>query len=121
MKSLAALIALCVASAAVFAEPAKVAGTWNVTLELESVTGHPVITLKQDGEKLTGTYEGRYGVSELEGTVKEKDIQFTVTILAEGTRVSGAYAGKVDGDTMSGTVEYEGAGSGTWSAVRAKK
>ena len=46
------------ASAAVVAEPAKVEGKWNVVLQLESITGHPVLTLKQDGEKLTGTYEG---------------------------------------------------------------
>jgi len=102
------------------AEPAKVAGKWNVTLELSSITGHPVITLKQDGEKLTGTYEGRYGESALAGTVKEKEITFTVTFVAEGMQTQGVYTGKVDGDTMGGDVSYEGAGDGTWSAVRAK-
>ena len=102
------------------AEPAKVAGKWNVTLELSSITGHPVITLKQDGEKLTGTYEGRYGESALTGTVKEKEITFTVTFVAEGMQTQGVYTGKVDGDTMGGDVSYEGAGDGTWSAVRAK-
>jgi hypothetical protein len=103
-----------------FAEPAKVAGKWNVTLELPSITGHPVITLKQDGEKLTGTYEGRYGESPLTGTVKEKEITFTVTLVAEGTQTQGVFAGKVDGDTMGGEVSFEGAGDGTWSAVRAR-
>lgn len=103
------------------AEPAKVAGKWNVVLQLESITGHPVITLKQDGEKLTGTYEGRYGPSELKGTIKEKEIEFTVAFVAEGTRTEGAFAGTVDGDTMNGTVEFEGAGEGTWSATRVKQ
>jgi hypothetical protein len=121
MRYIASVVAFCIASAVVLAEPAKAAGTWNVTLELEVVTGHPVVTLKQDGEKLTGTYEGRYGVSNLAGTVKEKNIQFTVTILAEGTQTTGTFAGTVDGDTMSGTVEFEGAGNGTWSATRPKK
>jgi hypothetical protein len=102
------------------AEPAKVAGKWNVTLELPSITGHPVVTLKQDGEKLTGTYEGRYGESLLTGTIKEKDITFTVTFVAEGMQTQGVFAGKVDGDTMGGDVSFEGAGDGTWSAVRAK-
>jgi hypothetical protein len=102
------------------AEPAKVAGKWNVTLELSSITGHPVITLKQDAEKLTGTYEGRYGESALTGTVKEKEISFTVTMVAEGTQTQGMFAGKVDGDTMGGDVSFEGAGDGTWSAVRAR-
>ena len=104
-----------------FAEPAKVAGKWNVTLQLESITGHPVITLKQEGEKLTGTYEGRYGPSELKGTIKEKEIEFSVAIVAEGTRTEGAFGGTVDGDTMSGSVEFQGAGEGTWSATRVKQ
>jgi hypothetical protein len=101
-------------------EPVKVAGKWNVTLELPSITGHPVLVLKQEGEKLTGTYEGRYGQSSLSGTVKEKTLSFTVTLVAEGTQTQGVFEGAVDGDTMGGSVSFEGAGDGTWSAVRAK-
>jgi hypothetical protein len=43
---------------------------------------------------------------------------FIVTVGAEGTTVSGAFVGDVEKDRMTGTVEYEGAGDGTWSAVR---
>jgi hypothetical protein len=120
MKRIVWMLGLCLISATLLAEPAKVAGVWNVALELETVKGHPVLTIKQDGEKLTGTYEGRYGPSALEGTVKEKDVEFTVTMVAEGMRTTGTFAGTVDGDTMSGTVDFEGAGEGTWSATRAK-
>ena len=102
------------------AEPAKVAGKWNAVLQLESITGHPVLTFKQDGEKLTGTYEGRYGESALEGTIKEKKIQFAVAFVAEGTQTQGIFVGTVDGDSMSGEVTFEGAGDGTWRASRAK-
>jgi len=107
-------------SASVLAEPAKVDGKWNVLLQLESITGHPVLTLKQNGEKLTGTYEGRYGPSALEGEIKENRIAFVVTFTAESTKTTGVFQGTVDGATMGGSVEFEGAGSGTWSAVRAK-
>jgi hypothetical protein len=120
MRTLA-ILALSVFAGVVSAEPANVAGKWNVTLQLESITGHPVILLKQDGEKLTGTYEGRYGQSELKGSIKEKEIEFTVSIVAEGMQTQGVFAGKVDGDTMSGDVSYEGAGDGTWSATRVKQ
>lgn len=112
-------VSLCAAAARLPAEPARVAGEWNVSLELGSITGHPTLELKQDGEKVTGTYRGRYGASALEGAVKEKQIGFTVTMNAEGQQTSGYFAGVVDGDTMSGTVEFEGAGEGTWSARRA--
>jgi len=120
MKTLA-ILALSLFAGWVSAEPANVAGKWNVTLQLESITGHPVILLKQDGEKLTGTYEGRYGQSELKGSIKEKEIEFSVSIVAEGMQTQGVFAGKVDGDTMSGEVSYEGAGDGTWSATRVKQ
>lgn len=114
-----ALLALC-GLVFVQAEPAKVDGKWNVLLQLESITGHPVLTLKQDGEKLTGTYEGRYGPSALEGEVKENRIAFVVNFNAEGTTTTGVFQGTVEGATMGGTVEFEGAGAGKWSAVRAK-
>jgi|SRR6476620_385094 hypothetical protein len=115
------LLALSLFAAGVSAAPANVAGKWNVTLQLESITGHPIILLKQDGEKLTGTYEGRYGQSELKGSIKDKEIEFSVSIVAEGTQTQGVFAGKVDGDTMGGEVSFEGAGDGTWSATRAKQ
>lgn len=121
MTTFVRLLAIGILAAVVSAEPAKVAGKWNVSMELESITGHPVILLKQDGEKLTGTYEGRYGQSELKGSIKEKEIEFTVTFVAEGMQTQGVFAGTVDGDTMSGQVSFEGAGDGTWSATRVKQ
>lgn len=104
--------------ALVFAAPANVAGRWSVSLELGSIVGHPTLDLKQDGDKLTGTYRGRYGASPIEGAVKDNQIGFTVTLNAEGQESSGYFAGTVDGDKMGGTVEFEGAGEGTWSATR---
>jgi hypothetical protein len=120
MKHVAQIIVLSLLSwTALLAEPAKVAGRWNVTLELEAITGHPVLTFKQDGEKLTGTYEGRYGTFAIEGSIKEKSIQFTVTMVAEGVQTQGSFTGTVDGETMGGKVEFEGAGEGSWTASRA--
>jgi hypothetical protein len=116
----AALCLVCVAFvSAAPAAPANISGPWQFTVELSVGTGRPLVTFKQDGEKITGTYEGRYGKSALEGTVKENHVEFTVTVVAEGTTVSGVFAGDYEKDQMSGTVEYEGAGDGTWSAVRA--
>jgi hypothetical protein len=100
-------------------EPAKVAGVWKFNVELEVGTGHPTVTLKQDGEKVTGTYDGRYGASPLEGTVKDDKIEFTVSMTAEGTAVTGVFEGIVEPEGMSGSVQFEGAGDGTWTAVKA--
>src|SRR5688572_31792421 len=111
-------ILMLLSAVLVSAAPADIAGQWQFTVELAVGTGRPLVTFKQDGEKITGTYEGRYGKSNLEGTVKENHVEFIVTVVAEGETASGAFAGDVEQDRMTGTVEYEGAGDGTWSAVR---
>jgi hypothetical protein len=98
--------------------PANIAGRWQFTVELSMGTGSPVVTFEQEGEKITGIYEGRYGTSKLEGTVKDNQVEFTIVIEAEGTRVAGVFSGVYENDRMRGNVEYEGAGDGTWTAVR---
>jgi hypothetical protein len=119
MKSLARAAALVVVSSVLLiAAPANIAGQWQFTVELSMGTGSPVVTFKQDGEKITGTYQGRYGTSNLDGTVKDNNVEFTVTMVAEGTTVTGAFTGTYEADRMKGDVEYEGAGEGTWTAVR---
>jgi hypothetical protein len=45
MTYFARLLAISALAALASAEPAKVAGKWNVTMQLESITGHPVILL----------------------------------------------------------------------------
>src|SRR5260370_23697698 len=107
------IVCLAALAPSLTAAPAKVAGVWKFTVELEVGTGHPTVTLKQDGEKLTGTYDGRYGPSPLEGVIKENTIEFTVSMTAEGAAVIGRFAGTVDGEGMSGSVVFDQAGEGT--------
>ena len=49
---------------------AEVSGVWDLTVESQDGTALPVITLKQEGERITGSYEGKIGVRSLAGTVK---------------------------------------------------
>jgi len=118
MQMIRVLTLLVASVAGLAAAPVNIEGQWQFTVELEMGTGRPVVTFKQAGEKLTGTYEGRYGKSDLEGTVKDTQVEFTVTTVVEGTTVSGVFSGTFDSDRMSGSVEWEGAGGGTWTAVR---
>jgi hypothetical protein len=120
MFAVTPVVTMLMVAVVVFLEPAKVAGKWNASLKLETIQSTPSLTFVQDGEKLTGTYQGYYGASPIEGTVKEKEIAFTVTYTIEGSKIQAFYSGTVDGDSMGGRVEFEGAGSGTWSATRAK-
>jgi hypothetical protein len=117
-QAVGAAILFLLSTMAGAAAPADIAGRWQFTVELSMGTGSPVVTFEQDGEKITGTYEGRYGASTLVGTVKDNQIEFTIAVEAEGTRVSGVFSGVYADDRMRGNVEYEGAGDGTWTAIR---
>jgi hypothetical protein len=109
---------LLVASASVGAQTANVAGNWKLTLETPNGPANPSLVLKQDGEKLTGTYKGRFGESPLEGAVKGKEIKFTVKVNAQGQEFLLEYAGAVDGDTMKGKVKFGDMGEADFSGKK---
>ena len=116
-----AVLVLVAGSASMAAAADNVAGSWKWEIKRQNGdTREVTLKLKQEGEKLTGTYQGYYGASPLEGQVKENEIAFTVTMTIEGSKITGYFSGKVEGDSMGGAVEFEGAGSGKWNAIRAK-
>ena len=115
MKKASAIFAIIVLMAvALFA--ADLTGTWNAEVNLGDQKGSPTFVLKQDGEKLTGTYSGALGEAPIKGTVKGSEV--TIDFDASGAAVH--YAGKVDssGKKMEGTVDYGGQASGTFTATR---
>ena len=101
----------------------SVTGKWNVTLEMAAGTASPTLDLTQQGEKLTGIYEGRYGKFPLTGTVKAGKIDFTFKMNAEGTDVVMTYTGTVSADflTMKGVAQLDQMGEANWTAKRAEK
>lgn len=100
----------------------NVTGKWNMTLDMSMGTGTPVLELKQDAEKITGTYTGRYGTFPLEGTLKDRTIEFSLTMSAEGQAVTMTFTGEVtaDGQSMKGQATLGELGDATWSAKREK-
>jgi len=115
------MIAVIFASVAVLAIAAQdkgVSGNWKLTIETPNGPGTPSLVLKQEGEKLSGTYKGRFGESPLTGTVKGKDIKFTVKVNAQGNELEIEYAGTVEGDTMKGKVKFGEFGEGTFSGKK---
>jgi hypothetical protein len=94
-----------------------------VTLEMQSGTASPALDLTQQGEKLTGFYEGRYGKFALTGNVKARKIEFSFKMNAEGTDVVMTYSGEVGADfrTMKGVAQLDQMGEANWTAKRAEK
>jgi hypothetical protein len=102
--------------------PAKVdvTGVWDMTVESPQGALEVVATLKQDGEKLTGTQASQMGEAALEGTVVGNEIKYTINIDAGGQQMTIVFAGKVEGDTMNGVFDFGGMGTAAWSAKRRK-
>jgi hypothetical protein len=109
-------------------EPAKasgssdVSGTWNASLQLDTITATPTFTLKQDGTKLTGEYVSQqYGKFPLSGEVTGTAVTFTVSMSIEGNALNAVYSGVLQADgSLKGTVDIGGAMGGSFSATKKK-
>ncbi len=97
-----------------------VTGTWLFQVETGAGSGSPTITFKQEGEKLSGTYDGQLGNANFVGTVKAQAIRFAFSVDVQGQTADVTYQGTVDGpDAMSGSIDIAGGmASGTFTAKR---
>ena len=104
------------------AQAAKVdiTGKWLFTVQTEAGTGTPTVTLKQEGEKLTGHYSSQLlGEADLTGSVKGQQFTFSFTADAQGTSLEVKYTGTIENkDSLKGSVDLGGLGSGTFTAKR---
>ena len=92
-----------------------VTGTWELDVKTDSgQTGAPIFTLKQDGEKLTGTYRGYFGESPVKGTIKGQNLE--IKYGREGEQI--VYKGKSDGKKMSGEIDFAGQDKGTFTGQK---
>ena len=92
-------------------------GTWDFAVVTENGTGTPTVVLKQEGSKVTGTYEsGRMGVRALKGTIAGDSITFAleggdspVTLVFRGAiRAAGELTGVVEFAGMGGGATFTG-------------
>jgi hypothetical protein len=94
---------------------ADISGTWNAQVETDAGNGTPKFVLKQEGEKLAGTYSGALGEASVTGTVKGQDVRIEFNA---GAAI--IYTGKLDdsGKTITGTCDLGGQASGTFKATK---
>lgn len=107
------------ASPATPAGAATLTGVWNFTVETPNGTGNPVITFKQDGENLSGTYKGQLGEYPVTGTLKGSDATFRIKVNVQGQDLEITFKGMLEGkDSMKGKAQFGDFGEGNWSATR---
>src|SRR5215471_2734239 len=122
MKKALTLAAILFALAGALAAqaPVNLTGKWLFTVQTSAGNGTPTVTLKQEGEKLTGHYSSaQLGEAELTGTVKGSDVKFTFGTDVQGTHLEVTYTGTIESkDSLKGTVNLGGLGQGTFTAKR---
>jgi hypothetical protein len=126
MTLLAAVV--LVLTSAVLADdtkPAAIDGTWTWTYKLRDGTeGEAKLKLKQEGEKLTGTYIAREGAETAieDGKIAGDELSFTVNRMVGDQKMKFEYKGKLAGDTITGKILFgrEKPTPHDWEAKRAK-
>jgi hypothetical protein len=121
MRVIAVAAAVVIGATAVAAQAAKtdVTGKWAFAVETAAGAGTPTITLKQDGEKLTGHYSGQLGEADLTGTIKGSDFTFKFTVDAQGNMLDVTYTGTAESkDALKGKLSIAGLADGTFTAKR---
>ena len=100
---------------------ADVSGTWQFNVETNQGSGRPTVVLRQDGEKLAGTFTSRiFGEVAITGSVKGNVFEFGFVGEAGGQKVKVSYHGTVESaTTMKGTAVYTGFDDKvTWTATK---
>ncbi len=119
LKAIAVLFVLALlGSPQVLAQAADITGEWAFNVTTDQGGGTPVITFKQDGEKLTGKYAGQLGNADLTGTLKGNAIHFTFTLDVQGQQAPATYDGTVEKNTMKGKMDIGGMVNGTFTATK---
>ncbi len=116
-----AAVAMMMTMPSANAQAAKVnvTGKWLFNVETGAGSGTPTMTFTQDGEKLTGKYNGQFGDADLTDTVKGQDIAFSFNVDAQGTALTFKYTGTIENkDALKGKVDIAGLGEGTFTAKR---
>jgi len=112
-------VCLLAALACVLLLAHDVSGNWEFTVDTAAGSGSPSFVLKQDGEKLTGTYNGLFGKADVTGSVKGDQIEFKFDFDYSGQKGVARYTGTIASDKkMSGKVEIGDLGEGTWTAAK---
>src|SRR5579864_8553941 len=86
-------------------------GAWNVNVEYATGAARHSLTLKADGNHLSGTHRGRKLAGDLRGVIDGARVRFHSSMPYEGVPVTYTFTGSVEGEHMSGNVELGEFGS----------
>lgn len=92
----------------------NVTGSWTMTVQTDAGSGSPTFVLKQEGEKISGTYTGQLGESAVTGTIKGNVIHLEFSI--QGNLIT--YDGTASSYDMEGKVNLAEMATGTFKGKK---
>lgn len=101
--------------------PVDVTGVWDLAVVTPMAPGHPVFTLKQEGDNLSGLYRGAFGEAPVTGTVRGAEVRFAIKVRAGSQEATIEYIGTVEGAAMKGRVKLGEFGEGTFTGRKQGK
>ena len=114
----ASFVASLMSASAAFAQN-SVAGAWELTIDSPQGANTSTLTLKQDGDKLTGDLASAMGSTPVTGTVSAGTIAVTANLDVQGTSLQLGINGKVDADAITGSVKVGDFGEFPFKGKRA--
>jgi len=101
--------ALALAPFTTFGADTNAAGTWKWSFDGQNGdTIRTILKVKQDGDKLTGSYTNQFGQAEItDGSLKDGEISFKVKRELNGQPFILKYSGKLSGDKITGKCEFD--------------
>jgi hypothetical protein len=118
------LLGLLLMPLAAEAGAADISGTWTFTVVKVMSPGTVDVTfvIKQEGEKLSGTYSGPTGEYPITGAVKGDKVVISYEVTNKST-MTVRLTGTIESPTkMAGTIEFIGGGapSSKWTGTKKK-
>ena len=111
-------VLMLAALAASAAAEQLMAGSWALKITSPQGTLTPLMTLVQDGNRLSGTYKGMNGEAPIAGTLTGNAFDLPVKVQSADVALVIEYKGEVSGDTLTGKVMMGQFGEASFTGSR---
>jgi hypothetical protein len=117
LPALLFLVCACVPATAI--AQTTITGDWDLTINSPQGARTTLVSLQQDGEKVTGVFKSQAGELPVEGTITGTELKLAFTVNFQGQPLPITMSGTVDGASMGGKADFGGFAEGDFSAKRA--
>ena len=117
---LAALLVVAFAATATAAVLHDLTGRWQLAVVTDNGTGYPILELKQEGDRVTGSYTSNaMGARTISGRVYGDTLSFTLSPSGAGEGMVLTYTARiVTPDSLNGYVDFAGQGGARFAGAR---